>query len=68
MELGQLKAAVADVDQRYLAFRGAVEIRNRVILAAYHAGASQAELAIASGLSPQRIHQLVYDAEPEGVA
>ena len=45
--------------------QGAVAIRNRLILEAYQAGESQADIAAAAHLTPQRINQLVYDSEPE---
>lgn len=63
--LDTVKAASADVALRYLGVQGAVELRNRLIVEAYQSGVSQADLAAAAGLSPQRIHQLVYDNEPE---
>jgi hypothetical protein len=59
--LATVKAAAADVALRYLGVQGAIELRNRLIVEAYQAGVSQADLAAAAGLSPQRIHQLVYD-------
>ena len=60
--LDLIKSAADDVALRYLGVQGAVALRNRLIIEAYQAGATQADLA-AAGLSPQRIHQLVYDNE-----
>jgi hypothetical protein len=61
--LDLIKSAADDVALRYLGVQGAVALRNRLIIEAYQAGATQADLAAAAGLSPQRIHQLVYDNE-----
>ena len=60
--LERVKAAQADVHTRFLGLRGAVEVRNAFIIAAHQDGVSQADLAAAAGLSPQRISQLIYDA------
>lgn len=61
----QIRVAAAEVAVRYLGVQGAIEVRNRLILEGHAAGMSQVELAELAGLSPQRVHQLVYDAEPE---